>query len=160
MPSTLSIECQPTHQGQVAPTPSLRLQSLAGKEDYTLRAIIYYGMFHFAARLIDSSLAAGELHWQYDGRKFDGRPVKTTLSQPEDLLSLNGMPAYIYVYMVRFYLEFCAVLIMSKAQLNPPPPSSAMTSHGTPLALVPADLRNSVCLLETQGLRPAGSGRG
>ena len=65
---------------------------------YNLRAIVYYGQFHFTERLFDPLQGI----WAYDGQKNNGFPrpeyTWTDCSDLHKLTISEGRSAHIYIY--------------------------------------------------------------
>lgn len=89
----------------VRPTLDLILPCTSNQCHYNLAAIIYYGNFHFSARL----LLAGTSLWKYDGRCNGGTPVLETCNVTElcreneigvlsSLTQLGTSNAHAYLY--------------------------------------------------------------
>jgi hypothetical protein len=65
--------------------------------EYHLSAIIYYGGYHFTARIID-----GRDSWAYDSQRNDGEVTRESRDlDEEDLKALDGRGAHILLYAPR-----------------------------------------------------------
>jgi hypothetical protein len=100
-PPLLTIEVTPGTYPTVLPSMTLKIPGPQRVENYTLRAVIYLGQFHFTARMFDLQ---GNV-WSHDGRKNNGRPwldnscgSSTNGIDRERITTFDGRSAYLYLY--------------------------------------------------------------
>ena len=99
-PPLLTFETAPDTVPNHLPCPSIILSTTTDTIEYKLRSIIYYGQYHFSARLFDNS----QNIWAYDGQKNNGAPLPDNTCHMSSHLNLTqmttlqGRNAHFYVY--------------------------------------------------------------
>ena len=99
-PPLLMFEISPDTTPKHIPNNTLTLKTSNTFITYHLRSIIYYGQFHFTARLFDELQHA----WSYDSQKNEGIPLSdnswnnSNRSNLDYLTTLQGRYAHIYIY--------------------------------------------------------------
>ena len=99
-PPLLSFEIAPATVPTHVPNNHIQIRKSNGHIRYYLRAIIYYGNFHFTARFIDTQRHL----WAYDSQQNNSNPLheKSSFdtSNLQYLTTLDGRIAHVYVYAI------------------------------------------------------------
>ena len=96
-PPLLTFEVMPNTVPKTIPSQTITFHTQHSNIHYKLRAVIYYGNFHFTARLIHDNI-----FWIYDSQKNNGHPIPENFPPNIDkfnaITALQQHFAHLYLY--------------------------------------------------------------